>query len=48
MTLRYSHLSADHKRADVEKLSSRMDTYMDTKEDFEKLLENLGLSISHQ
>jgi len=40
MTLRYSHLSPDHKRAAVEKLSSQMDT----KEDFEKFLENLELS----
>ncbi len=48
MTLRYSHLSADHKRAAVEKLSSRMDTYMDTKGQFEKLVENLELSKSHQ
>ena len=48
MTLRYSHLSADHKRAAVEKLSSRMDTYMDTKGEIEKFLENLELSKFHQ
>ncbi len=39
MTLRYSHLSPDHKKAAVEKLSKRMDTYMDTPENFEQLLE---------
>ena len=44
MTLRYSHLSPGHKRAAVEKLSSRMDTYMDTTDDFEQLLEKCGLS----
>jgi len=48
MTVRYSHLSPDHKRAAVEKLSSRMDTYMDTKGEVEKLLKNLSLSKSHQ
>jgi len=30
MTLRYAHLSPDHKRAAVEVLGRRMDTYMDT------------------
>jgi len=30
MTLRYAHLSLDHKRAVVEVLGRRMDTYMDT------------------
>ncbi len=39
MTLRYAHLSADHKRAAVERLSSQMDTYMDTTREFEKSLE---------
>ena len=48
MTLRYSHLSPDHKRAAVEKLSSQMDTYMDTEEEFEKLLERSGLSNTYQ
>jgi len=43
MTLRYSHLSPDHKKAAVEKLSKRMDTYMDTPEDFEQLLEKHGI-----
>lgn len=43
MTLRYAHLSADHKRAAVERLSSRMDTYMDTNGVFEKSLESLQL-----
>ena len=31
MTLRYAHLSPDHKRAAVEVLGKRIDTYMDTK-----------------
>lgn len=48
MTLRYSHLSPDHKRAAVEKLSSQMDTYMDTKEEFEKFLESSDLSNAYQ
>jgi len=30
MTLRYAHLSPNHKRAAVEVLARRMDTYMDT------------------
>ena len=48
MTLRYSHLSPDHKRAAVEKLSSHMDTYMDTEQEFRKLLESSGLSNTYQ
>jgi integrase len=48
MTLRYSHLSPDYKRAPVEKLSSWMDTYMDTKQDFEKVVENSNLPKSYQ
>ncbi len=43
MTLRYSHLSPDHKKAAVEKLSKRMDTYMDTPGNFEQLLEKHGI-----
>ena len=43
MTLRYSHLSPDHKKAAVEKLSKRMDTYVDTPEDFGQLLEKRGI-----
>jgi len=44
MTLRYSHLSPDHKRAAVEKLSSQMDT----DQEFEKLLESSDLSSTYQ
>ena len=43
MTLRYFHLSPDHKKAAVEKLSKRMDTYMDSTEDFEQFLEQRGI-----
>jgi len=48
MTLRYSHLSAGHKKAAVDKLSTRMDTYMDTNEEFERLLEGRSLPKSFE
>jgi len=45
MTLRYAHLSPEHKRAAVEVLGKRMDTYMNTTGRKKERRENLHPEI---